>query len=228
MRRDPPPYGPRRRGPARAAALVLALGGAGACGGGGGGKGSELERQLAAQLTAQLGAQAEVRCEGAPPKRCMASLAGSHIPLALSDEAGQVRWRIQGLVVSAKELERQLVDELAALGLGDVTPRCGPALQIAMAGDRIACRLAEAGAAWATVNADGSYALELALGAAAVERSQDLDEAQLDELSRALDREQGDRDEGEDGEDPGDALGEAAPRAGSGVASGAAAPRGAP
>lgn len=177
---------------------VLALAACGKSGSKGRGD-SELERAVAGQVGAQLGADTSVSCEGTPPRRCMASLAGSHIPLELFEEAGELRWRIQGLVVSGTELQRQVTDELTALGLDGGIPRCGPALQIALPGDRIACRLGDLGVAWASVEGDGSYSIELALGAAAVERDRAVEETQLDELSRALDRDQGkDEEEEED------------------------------
>lgn len=204
--------------------LTLALLAAAACGKSGskGSGDSELERAVAGQVGAQLGADTSVSCEGTPPRRCMASLAGSHIPLELFEEAGELRWRIQGLVVSGTELQRQVTDELASLGIEGVAPRCGAALQIVLPGDRIACRLAELGVAWASVEGDGSYSIELALGAAAVERDRAVEEAQLDELSRALDRDQGKDDEEEDDDGPDgtgkDGEGPPAQRAGSGMA----------
>ncbi len=182
---------------------VLALAACGKSGSRGRGD-SELERAVAREVGTQLGADTSVSCEGTPPRRCMASLAGSEIPIQLFEEAGALRWRIQGLVVSGTELQRQVTDELTSLGLEGVPPRCGPALQIARPGDRIACRLDDLGVAWASVEGDGSYSIELALGAAAVERDRSVEEAQLDELSRALDRDQGEDDDEEDGEPSGE------------------------
>ncbi len=223
------PSGPERRTQLPGSlALALALGLAGwGCGKRGGEQATPLERELAAQLTAQLGADTTVRCEAGPPRQCLASLAGSHVPLEVTDEAGQVRWSIKGLVISGTELERQVVAQLAALGIEpSMKPRCGPALQIMIGEDRVLCRLGELGVAWATVAPDGSYSLELALGEAAAARSQDLDEAQLDELSRALDREQGKSEAADaDGVDDGDDNDDDEAGEGSG-SSGARQPRG--
>jgi hypothetical protein len=185
--------------------LGISLAGAPACRGAS--ASSELERQLAEQVTAQLGAGITVGCPaGRPPLRCIATVGRARVPIALTLEgggsAGTVRWRIDGLVISAAELERQVGEQLAALGLS-AEPRCGASLQPVRAGERVRCELPPLGVAWATVAADGGYALELALGAAAAARSSALDEAALDALSRALDREEGtqgareDDDEGE-------------------------------
>lgn len=170
------------------------------------------ERELAAQLSKQLGVggalgpagqlrPGDVRCEGEAPDRCIAKVAGAALPIALRRDGEQVHWQLEGLVVSGPELERQLSEELAALGLA-AKPSCGAPLQPVIPGERVSCSLSELGLAWATVHRDGSYTWELALGEAQAERSRSVDEAQLDLLSRALDREAGTDEPGDD--EPGD------------------------
>jgi hypothetical protein len=195
----------RRAIPGARASLVLRLaalaglgaGGASGCGGCRNADDRSFERELAAQLTEQLGAGAKVRCSADAP-RCTATIAGEALPVALTIEEGQVRWRLDGLVISGPELERQVAAELAALGV-QARPSCGGPWQAVEAEGRVACSLSELGVAWATVHADGSYTLELALGAAQEARTHQVDEAELDELSGALDREQG-TDDDEEGE----------------------------
>lgn len=181
------------------AAVVVAAGASGGCRGCRRAEDRSFERELAAQLTQKLGAGAKVRCP-ADAARCTATIAGEALPVALTREDGQVRWQLDGLVISGPELERQVAAELAALGV-EAKPRCGAPLQSVEVEARVTCSLSELGVAWATVHADGSYTLELALGAAQEERSREVKEQELDDLSRALDREQGTEDEeGESGE----------------------------
>lgn len=186
----------------------------------GGKASSQLEQQLAAQVTEQLGKGIAVSCpQGQPPLRCVAAVGSSRVPIALTHEpggaAGQVRWRLDGLVVSGPALEQQVSEQLAALGLM-AEPRCGASLQPVAAGERVRCELPPLGVAWATVDGEGNYSLELALGEAAAARTAEVDEAELDALSRALDREEGtdgdDVDEGADERDA-EAAGAAVPGA---------------
>ena len=187
---------------------ALAAGGVSGCGSCRKTEDKAFERALAAQLTEQLGAGAKVRCAGDEATRCTATIAGEALPVALTVEEGQVRWRLDGLVISGPELERQVEAELAALGV-QAKPSCGARLQAVEAESRVSCSLSELGVAWATVHADGSYTLELALGAAQEARTHQVDEAELDELSGALDREQGTATDGDDEE--GEASAEGAP-----------------
>lgn len=221
------------------AALALALGGA-SCGGCRSKRQERaFERELAAQLSRQLGVggalgpagqlrPGDVRCEGEAPDRCIAKVAGAALPIALRRDGAQVHWQLEGLVVSGPELERQLSEELAALGLA-AKPSCGAPLQPVLPGERVSCSLSELGLAWATVHRDGSYTWELALGEAQAERSRPVDEAQLDELSRALDREAGTDEPGEDEDDEegaeGAPTGSAAPPAAASAAASAGSAR---
>jgi hypothetical protein len=207
-------------------AALAGLGAAAGSGGGGCRKAGEkpFERELAVQLTKQLGgaaaAAAKVRCPG-DAAHCTATIAGEVLPVALTSKEGQVHWRLDGLVISGPELERQLAAELAALGV-QAKASCGAPFQVVEAESRVACSLSEPGVAWATVHGDGSYTLELALGAAQEARTHQVDEAELDELSGALDREQGtapsDEEEGEDSAEGAAPPAEAARAAGPGEA----------
>ncbi|HEY5933702.1 MAG TPA: hypothetical protein VIU61_03685 [Kofleriaceae bacterium] len=78
---------------------------------------------------------------------------------------------------------REAVRELGAAQ--DV--RCAPKVRIVTAGDRIECQLAGGGIAFATIAADGSFTIELALDhATGSARSLELSERELTEASRAL------------------------------------------
>jgi hypothetical protein len=160
---------------------------------------SALERELQDQLTQQLGPVAKVDCpDQSPPLRCRVAMADhGSLPVRVFSESGQLRWALEGLVVSATKLEQQLRDQLEAIGVA-VTAHCGPQLQSVIAGQRLSCQLPSLGVAWATIAADGSYSVEIAIGAALTARSEDLEESELDALSRALDHEQGTSDEGDE------------------------------
>jgi hypothetical protein len=171
---------------------------------------SSFEQQVAGQLTAQVGQVAEVECDAvAAPRHCFAVVAGNvRLPIRVTADTDQLRWRIDGLVVSAGRLEQHLAAQLLAIGVV-AAPRCGPPLQVVTAGQRMSCQLPSLGVAWATIHADGSYSIEVAVGDAMVARTEAVDPAQLDALSRALDRAQGAVEDGEDdgGQDRDDANG---------------------
>ena len=157
--------------------------------------GSGLERALGDDVTAALGVRTAVRCTAAAAgPRCQALLEGGvAAPLALTPEApdgARLRWRFAAPVVALRPLEAHLAGELAALGLS-ATPRCSAPFVVVRAPQRLACELGGLGTAWVALRPDGSYDLELALGAAAAARREEGDAAALEELSRALDRAQG-------------------------------------
>jgi hypothetical protein len=165
-----------------------------------------IERDIRAGLAAQLGMPVSaVTCDrGTPPRACQARVDDQWLPVAVAAAPdGSLGWTLDGLVIAAAPLEQRVIAELDSLGIA-APVRCGPRLRVAHAGDRIACALgapaSPVGTAWATLTGDdGSYALEIALGADAVHaRSDDVDVAALDELSAALDLDPGSDEAGGD------------------------------
>lgn len=171
-----------------------------ACGSGPGER-ALLERQVAAQLAAQGVAPRALRCEGSA---CRAELApGQWVPLLLESRADGVHWRLGAVVVATAPLERYLAGELAALGLG-ARPRCGEPYVVLSAPRRTRCELAPHGVAWVDLRADGSYAIEVALGAAVAARQAGPSVSELEQRSRQLERGGEGSDEGSDDGSDGD------------------------
>jgi len=102
-----------------------------------------------------------VRVECAPrDERCRGILPDqSELPIVL-EPAGN--WRIEGLLVVSAPIEAYLKESVAELGAPQ-TVRCEPAVRIVAAGDRIECQLEHGGLAFATIAADGSFEVEVAL-----------------------------------------------------------------
>jgi hypothetical protein len=199
----------RRGRPAAVRGLAIAMIVAAACGssGGGGPTETEIEARLREAVGAALGVKvARVAC--ATPASCVATIDGVNLPVAVREDGGRLAWEIAGLVVRAAVLEGEVAAMLAEL---DVAAKvdCGARVQLAAAGARIACAIAapvrggvpvaDRGAAWATIEADGAASLELVLGADAVaKRSERVAADELERMSRALDTGDG-VDEGEEG-----------------------------
>jgi hypothetical protein len=107
----------------------------------------------------------------------------SELPIVLAPTGD---WRVDGLLVVSDPIEAYLREVVAEVGAVQEV-RCAPRIRIVAAGDRIECRLGGGGIAFATIAADGSFTIELALDHAAGEaRSVDLPERALSEQSRAL------------------------------------------
>lgn len=188
------------RRPARLVAVVLVA----ACGGHGGGE-TAVERKLRAAIAGVLGAPVtRVKC--AAPASCVAIVDGIELPVSVTDDGAHLAWDIAGLVLRGPALEAKVAAMLGELGV-TATIACGPRVQVVAPGARVACTIARAtrdgaavadtGMAWATVHADGTADVELALGAEAVAaRTADVATTDLDALSRALDV-GGDDDDGE-------------------------------
>ena len=165
---------------ARVSFALLAV----AChGGDGGSAGGALERSIAQGLAAQLGVEvAHVTCAGA---RCTAALAGGG---ALTVAVHDRDWELDGLVIATAPLEQYVAAVCGDLGLA-VKVSCGARAIAVAPGDRVACRLGDAGKAYATIRDGGDFAIELAIGRDAVAaREAPVDEAALDRASAALDR----------------------------------------
>lgn len=142
-----------------------------------------LAREVATQLAALGVPPRTVRCDGA---QCRAELAdGQWAPLPLETRADGVHWRLGAVVVATAPLERYLAAELAALGLG-AAPRCGARYLVLSAPRRVRCELGPHGVAWVDLQADGSYALEVALGVAVAERERGPSVSELEQRSRQL------------------------------------------
>jgi hypothetical protein len=169
---------------------------AAACGGGGSGGG--VERQIEIGLEKKLGVPVErVRCPAGPyPKRCAVEVTRSPAievqVVERNDGAGGLDWSIDGFVISTAPLAAEIAIELDDLGV-EAAVDCGPAYVTTEVGQRIACTLdlggGVRGAAWARiVDDEARFALELALDPAAVAaRTTEVDPAELERLSRALD-----------------------------------------
>lgn len=167
-----------------------------------------LEPAVASAL-ATPGPAATVTCTTGEPPSCQVQLGGgAAAPLTLSDDGAQVRWQLGAAVVALAPLEQHLSRELAALGWS-ARPRCGAPLLVLEGPHRLECSLGDLGVAWVSFAADGSYTYEVALGAAAAARRDGPPSQSLDELSRALDRDQGQPDDDDDGEADGEPDGEA-------------------
>jgi hypothetical protein len=186
---------------------VLAIAVATACS-----RGAPRETRIEAELRRSVGAAlalpvTRVACAGST-QRCIATVEGVEVPLAIRDTGNELAWEIAGLVVSARVLEtamRAMLDELAVTAVID----CGPRVRVVAPGERVGCRIeaairagsavADTGRAWATFDAEGTAELEVALGAAAVSaRTEDVATADLDALSRALDRDDAGSGDGEE------------------------------
>jgi hypothetical protein len=177
-----------------------------ACGGGAPARRGEtrVEAELRGALAKAIDAAVErVVCpttrREAGPMRCIARAEGVEIPMTVRDDGPDLAWEVSGMVLSAATLEREVGDLLGELA---VTARvdCGPRVRLVDAGGRVECTIvaavrdglpvAETGRAFATIDTSGGAAIELALGAAAVSaRTEDVADAELEALSRALDRE---------------------------------------
>jgi len=172
-----------------AAGVVIAMAG---CGGGSGGG---VEEQIRRDLGRQLGVRVErLRCPpGAFPKACAADLPGTPgVEVTVADGPDGVEWSLAGFLIATAPLEVEIAAELDDLGV-EATADCGPAYRVTHVGDRVPCTLevgGARGAAWARITDDAAdFDLELALDPAAVAaRTGEADEADLERLSRALDR----------------------------------------
>jgi hypothetical protein len=154
---------------------------------------SAAEATIARGLAAQLGVAIDrVSCNGV---RCTAHVAGGG-ELAIAVHGKD--WSIDGLAIASAPLEQYLSAALADLGVA-ARPDCGPRVRAARIGDRIECRLGDAGRAWATIrDAGGAFSIELALGPDAVAaRTAPTDESALDRASAALATGSGDESDDE-------------------------------
>jgi len=170
--------------------LLAAALAASACGRGKTGE-RPLERDIRTGLAAQLATAVEgVECPAPPaPFTCRARVGDTWLHVEVIPSAGgELAWQLTDFAIAAAPLEAYLVAELAGLGV-PATADCGARVRVAQVGDRIACALGSAGAAWATItDEDGGFSIEIALGDDAVHaRTEASDVAALDELSAALD-----------------------------------------
>lgn len=186
--------------------VFLAAAGLAACGKGRAGP----EAQIAKDLAAQLGAPVrKVTCpEGALPKTCTADVDGTPLPVTLREDGGELVWDLDGFVISTRPLAAEIAAELDDLGVtADID--CGATYRLTQVGDRLVCALHHDGvdgAAFVRVLDDHAHVdIELALDPAAVAaRTGAADPAELEQLSRSLDR---DDDEGSGDDEPDDDAG---------------------
>jgi hypothetical protein len=127
---------------------------------------------------------------------------GDHIPIITwPNKNNEWEWRVSGLVVASDTLERYLRDVIGDMGAPqDVT--CSPKVRRIAPGDRVQCSLAQGGKAFVTVREDGSTSVEVELDKAAADaRSEELTPArdeQMTKTSRALERAEGEDDDGDE------------------------------
>jgi hypothetical protein len=138
-----------------------------------------LEHAIATQLGARIGLPVRVWC-GVLPPQCIATLPDrAELPIRLVPTRDGWTWRVDGLVVTADPIEAYLRETLLDLGaVQQVT--CTPRIRLLDPGDRVACDLEHGGKAFVTVNADGSFAVEIELDPIAGRaRSEDLVDLEL-------------------------------------------------
>ncbi|MGE0398525.1 MAG: hypothetical protein AB7T06_17595 [Kofleriaceae bacterium] len=163
---------------------------------------SPLERSIAASIGERLGVPVVARCMGLVA--CVTLLPdGDHIPIVTwPGKDGAWEWRVDGLLVASDVLERYLREVVREMGAPQDV-RCSPKLRRIAPEGRVECWLANGGKAFVTVRADGTTSVEVELDKAAADaRSEVVTPARDDEMtrsSRALEREEGD---GEDGDEP--------------------------
>jgi hypothetical protein len=122
--------------------------------------------------------------------RCRATFPdGGALDATIAPGGRALRWQLDGLLINAATLARYLDETLADLGRPGPA-RCGAAHRLVAPGALVRCELPAGGRAWATVNADGTFAVELALEPD-VARVRDPDltdelEPELERRSRAL------------------------------------------
>lgn len=159
-----------------------------------------MESSIAASLGAKLGVKVDAQCLGLVA--CVAITAdGDRIPIVTSPREEEWEWRVEGLVVASDALEKYLRDVVADMGAPqDVT--CAPKLRRIAPEDRVECALAQGGKAFVVVRADGSTSVEIELEkTAAAARSEDVTPArdeQMTKTSRALERADGEDDDGDE------------------------------
>lgn len=179
-------------GRASAPAAVLAVIAMAACGSGGGPREDPLIASVRAGIADQLGLPAEqVTCAGA---RCDVDVAGVRIAIALAGDR-EVEWSSDEVVLAAP-LVAHIAAELDELGVAAAID-CGPPVQPVPADGRIACKVGDGGLAWVQLAADGGVDVEIALTPEVVSaRTTAVDDAELERMSRALDRPDFDEDAG--------------------------------
>lgn len=112
----------------------------------------------------------------------------SELPIVLEPTGD---WHIDGLLVVSDPIEAYLREAVTEVGAAQDV-RCAPKVRIVAAGDRIECQLSRGGIAFATIAADGSFTIELALDrAAGSARSVELSDRELTEQSRTLETDGG-------------------------------------
>jgi hypothetical protein len=156
-------------------------------------------------LSERLGVPVGARCTSTS---CGAvTLGGVLIPITLTTAAGEVEWRVDGLLVTTDALEAYVAAEISELGAAQRVT-CGRRIRRLVAGDRIACELEHGGRVYATIEADGGFSLETLLDPETVRLRDELVspelEAELLRASRALEAAGGTGDEAEDGDDSDD------------------------
>jgi hypothetical protein len=192
----------RARVPAAALVAVIA---AAACGSDGP-REDPLVASVRAGIAEQLGlAPQRVSCAGV---RCEVEVGGLRIAVAVAGDR-EVEWSSDEVVLAAP-LVAHIAAELDELGVVAAID-CGPPVQPVPASGRLACKLGDGGLAWVRLTGDGGVDVEVALTPEVVSaRTTEVDDGELERMSRALDRPDFDEDGGvplgddEDTDDEGD------------------------
>lgn len=147
-----------------------------------------MERAIAEQLAARVGVPVRVLCT-AQAERCRGILPDhSELPIVV-EATGD--WHIEGLLIVSDPIEAYLREAITELGAAQDV-KCVPKIRIVSAGDRIECQLGGGGIAFATIAADGSFTIELALDhATGSARSVEISDRELTEQSRVLETDGG-------------------------------------
>lgn len=170
-----------------------------------------LAADVAAGLERDLGvAPDKVTCAG---QGCAAVLGALTVPIAVARDKGETTWQSDEVVL-ASAVATRVAAELADLGVTG-TVDCGPPVQPVPADGRLTCTLPAGGMAWVRLGDGDALAVELALTPAEVAARQVArDEEALERASRALDSDEAEGSEDDDGLDAGvDATIDALPRA---------------
>lgn len=167
---------------------------------------SPLEAAIARALATKLGAAPKLHCAmlAGFPLGCFATLPdGKRLAIRVRDDGKHWTWKLDGLLVSAQPIEdyvRASLDDLGAVQ----NVFCGVRVRHLVAGERVACSLANGGEAFVTIAADGTMALEVELDPAAAEaRARDPAPGDLERASKALQHTEDDEDEDSVAQDAG-------------------------
>ncbi len=161
---------------------------------------SPLETAIARDLTAKLAQPVSATCVMAAslPAKCEAALTdGTKLPIEIASEGNEWAWHVSGLVVETAPIAAHVDAALRDLKLVQHAS-CGASFAFVAAGERLACKLSGGGTAFVRIAKDGTTSLELDLDAASAAARGELvtpeRDRELTEISKALERLEGESD----------------------------------